>query len=506
MKNKMGNSHNNIISIDISSKSVKVGLVSDKLNLESIATHPYEVINEDIDGFAKRFDMDDLWNKIKLGIKDVLKENKPENIIGISSCGQRIATVFLDKNGKEIYGGPNTDIRGIDSAYLIEDEFSDEELFNITGHSPSLMFTLARLLWFQEEEEEQYKEIKKVLMLDDWIVYKLTGEFVSDFTSASESQFFDIRKRKWSHEIIEAFDFDPDLFPKIVGPGTLIGDLKSDLISNFDLKPNKIPIIKGCGDTQANLLGMGVIEDGNIGISLGTTAPVHLVVNEPFIDQDLNFWSECHAVKNKWLIEANTGGTGRAYDWFKDAFLIDPTLNGDDLINTYLKKTPPGASSTYAYLGLELMAVKDQTSIKRGVFIFTPPSMVGEDLPRIENFARSVIENICYGILENSQALQEFTKSEIKTSCSGGMSKSTEFCKILANVLNTEISVPQCKDSAFIGNAMNTLIGLDLYQDYGTMVKDLIKFEKFTVDPSISRAYKTMYTEWKNFKNKVDDL
>ena len=60
-------------------------------------------------------------------------------------------TVFLDKQGEVIYGGPNTDVRGIDSVYLIEDEFSEEELFKITGHSPSILFCLARLLWFQED-------------------------------------------------------------------------------------------------------------------------------------------------------------------------------------------------------------------------------------------------------------------------------------------------------------------------------------------------------------------
>ena len=169
-----------ILSVDISSKKVKVGIISDKLKLETISIQEFDIIDEDVDGFAKRFNMDDMWNKIKLAIKNIIQENKPENIIGISSCGQRMATVFLDKHGKEIYGGPNTDMRGIDSAYLIEDEFSEEDLFNITAHSPFLMFSLARLLWFKEEKVDQYENIDKMLMLDDWIVYKFTGKIYSE--------------------------------------------------------------------------------------------------------------------------------------------------------------------------------------------------------------------------------------------------------------------------------------------------------------------------------------
>ncbi|MHA2393626.1 MAG: FGGY-family carbohydrate kinase [Promethearchaeota archaeon] len=495
-----------ILSIDVSSKKIKVGIVTEQLELESVSIQSYDIIDEDVDGFAKCFDMECMWNKIKMGIKNVLKQNKPKRIIGITSCGQRLASVFLDKQGIEIYGGPNTDIRGIDSAYLIEDEFSEDEIFNITAHSPSLMFTLARLLWFQEENETQYQNINKILMLDDWIVYKFTGEFSTDHTSIGESQLYDIQKKKWSSEIIEAFNINPEILPEIVSSGTVIGELKPELIRGLRIPNKNVPVIKGCGDTHSNLLGMGVIEDGNIGITLGTTAPVHLVVGKPIIDPELNFWTECHVTKDKWLIEANSGGTGRAYDWFKDTFISNSKKEIHDIIDDYLSGIKPGAGSTYSYLGPELMAVKDQTSIKRGVFIFQPPSMIGEDLPKLEHFTRSIIEGICFGILENFLALHQFTEAAIIVSCSGGMSKSNEVCKILANILNKELKVPQVRDSSFIGNAINALIGLERYPDYKSIIDDLLKFDKYNPDPSISKEYKSIFSQWKNLKNKIDNL
>jgi len=429
----MESSDNKILTIDISSNNVKVGLVSEKLELETYSLQPYDITNEDIDGFAKSFDMTNIWKKINLGIKNILKSGKVERLLGISSCGQRMAVVFLDKAGNEIYGGPNIDIRGIDSAYLIEEHFSEEELFKITGHSPSVMFVLARLLWFQEEEENKFKQIGKILMLDDWIGYKLTGECYTDYTSISESQLFDVNKKTWSSEIIDTFNFNIDLFPEIVKSGTVIGNLKSELIKSYGLKQIEIPVIKGCGDTQANLIGMGVIEEGNIGITLGTTAPVHLVVNKPIM-------------------------------------------------------------------------IKDMTSIKRGVFIFQPPSMIGENLPKIENFARSSIENICFGILENVQALCKFTDSTIKIFASGGMSKSKELCKILANVLNKNLYVPLVKESAFIGCAMNVLVGLKLYSNYKSILNELVNFEKYSILYSLSEDYKKIYAEWKNLKKKLGNL
>ncbi|MFX1379333.1 MAG: FGGY family carbohydrate kinase [Promethearchaeota archaeon] len=496
-----------ILTIDLSSNKIKVALVNDKLNLGPSLSRDLKIINEDVDGFAKRFDMDDMWQNLKHLIHEILKnETENTNLIGISSCAQRMAVVFVNNKGEIIYGGPNTDVRGIDSAYLIEDEFSEEELFQITGHSPSILFCLSRLLWFKEEEENLYDKIDKVFMLDDWIVYKLTGEVCSDLTSAGESQLLDIRKGNWSLDIIEAFDFKPDLFPEFINSGAIAGELKTELKKYFEIKQNSIPVIKTGGDTQATLIGMGVIEDGYIGISLGTTAPIHLVINEPFLDPKYNFWTTFHSIKGKWLIEGNSGNTGIVYDWLKNNILPDEIKNKDKVIEDYIKQVAPGSDSTFAFLGPEFMNIKDQISLKRGVLVFPPPTLITENLPKISNFARSVIENICFGIYENYKELNKLSNFDVKLYSAGGMAKSNEFCKILANILTQEIKVPQYKDSAFLGCAMNTLFALGLYENYRKIVDELLVFKKFSVHDQISNEYKRVFKEWKNLKKRVNDL
>ncbi|MFW9818396.1 MAG: FGGY-family carbohydrate kinase [Candidatus Thorarchaeota archaeon] len=503
----MTTSEDIILTIDVSSNKIKVALITNELKLDSSLSRDLTIINEDVDGFAKRIDMEDMWHKLKLLIYDLLKKRTEKvNIIGISSCAQRMAVVFCDNTGEVIYGGPNTDVRGIDSAYLIEDEFTEEELFQITGHSPSILFCLSRLLWFKEEEEKLYNKIDKVFMLDDWIVNQLTGEVCSDLTSAGESQLLDIKKNNWSLEIIESFDFNPDLFPDLIDTGAIVGELTSDLKSFFGIKQDSIPVIKTGGDTQATLLGMGVIEDGNIGISLGTTAPVHLVINEPKLDPKYNFWTTYHSIKGKWLIEGNSGNTGIIYDWLKNNILPDEIESKDDLIEDYLKEVRPGSSSTFAFLGPEFMNIKDQTSLKRGVFVFPPPTLITESLTKISNLTRSVIENICFGINENFRGIQKFSNREIKLYSAGGMAKSNEFCKALANILNQEVKVPRYKDSAFIGCAINTLFGLDRYKNYRKIIDDFIEFKEFHTEVDISNVYKKVFKDWKNIKKQLNNL
>ena len=504
----MENNRNFIIVIDVSSNSVKVGLVSEDLKLIHSNSHRIKIFNEDLDGFAKRFDIEDLWNKLILGVNEAISKisNQNSKVIGISTCAQRMASVFLDKKGQVIYGGPNIDIRGIDSAYLIENEFIERDLFDITGHCPSFLFCLARLLWFREEEEQTYNKIRKVLALDDWLVYQLTGIYVSDFSAAAESQLLDIKKREWSSEIIQAFDFNPDFFPDLVESGTVVGQLKLEMAKKFNLNQGTIPVVKSGGDTQATLLGMGAIEQGDIGFCLGTTAPIDLVLNKPLIDPSCNYWTSCHSLKGKWLLEGHAGNTGASYNWFKQCFLSNSNDNPDLLMDTYLKKSSPGALSTYAYLGPENMNIKNQTSMKRGIFAFQPPMMVSDELPNIEDFARSILENIAFGLYENYEALKSFVDFDTRPFCAGGMSKSKEFNQLLANILDSELLVPSIKESSFIGVAMNVLKALNVYSDYKPMVKDLITYEKIKNDHSISEIYKSVYIEWKNLKNKVDTL
>jgi sugar (pentulose or hexulose) kinase len=157
-------------------------------------------------------------------------------------------------------------------------------------------------------------------------------------------------------------------------------------------------------------------------------------------------------------------------------------------------------------MGPEFMNIKDQTSLKRGVFVFPPPTLITEALPKISNLARSVIENICFGINENFRGLQKFANREIKLYSAGGMAKSNEFCKILANILNQEVKVPKYKDSAFIGCAINTLFGLDRYKNYRNIIDDFIEFREFSREEDISNEYKKVFNEWKNLKKQVNEL
>ncbi|MBD3349921.1 MAG: hypothetical protein GF364_00365 [Candidatus Lokiarchaeota archaeon] len=499
-----------IIGIDVSSTNIKIGLISD--NGEVIAQ---TIIAHDIkkDGeFGLCFDLDEIWDKITDGIKEVLSkiENK-KDVIAISSCAQRIATVFLDKDLKAFYGGPNKDARGLDAQWLIDDEYEDEEgerrLFNITAHNPPLVFSLARLLWYKEEEEEQFKKMGKVLMLDDWIQFKLSGELVSDPAVASESQFLDIKEKKWSEEIIETFELDHSWFPTLIEPGTITGKIISDLANEFQL-PTDTKIVKSGPDTQTGLVGMGCIEDKEVGIPLGTTAPIMMVINEPKIDDTRTFWTSCNLIPNTWVMEANGGMTGMVFDWYKDNIIQDLEDNPYSIIESYLEKTDPGANSSFAFMGPELMNFKNQTDIKRSVLVFPSHSSISDIESNKATMLRSIIENIGFAVLENFTGLKERAGDGgvQKVYCAGGMANSKHILQIISDILGIELYVPKLRESGWLGFLINCMVALDEYDSYRSAVDSLVQLDVFSPNIENTKRYKRIYTQWKRYKEKLDEL
>ncbi len=504
-----------ILGIDVSSVNVKIGLISDNGEVISESITPFSLL-EDGD-FGKLFDIDDMWNKILSGMKKVLEDSKidKKDVIAITSDAQRFAIVFMKQNEdgsyKSVYGGPNKDTRGVDAQWIIDDEYEGDvgeaDLFKITAHSPALVFGLARLLWFREEDEEIYEQIKKVFMFDDWIQYKLSGVVVSDPAIASESLILNIGQRKWSEEIIKKFEFDPEWFPPLIDAGATTGNLKAEIAAELGLSTD-IPIIKAGPDTQMSLIGMGCIEEGDIGIPLGTSTPMMMVMNEGKIDPNMIFWTSCHTIPNKWVMEGNVGNTGMIYDWYREYILEDVSKNSHNIMEKYLSETIPGANSSFAYMGPEKMDFKNMTEIKRSVFVFPSQSTISDIISNKATFARSIIENIAFGILENFKGLQEFaTNKEIKRIfVGGGMANLKGIDSIICNVLGQDIMIPKIKETSYLGQLITCLVGLKKFSSYKEAVEKLIPFEKISVDPEISKQYKSVYSKWKQYKEQIDHL
>ncbi|MCX6667368.1 MAG: FGGY family carbohydrate kinase [Euryarchaeota archaeon] len=280
----------------------------------------WEYYSPEGDSYRKEFVPDEFFDTFCHLVRDLIKKHKikPEDVVGISTASMRHAYVFLDKNGKEVYAGPNTDIRGLFYQDAVEQDVK-LDLYKLTGQGPALMYMPARLLWFKNEKPEVFKTIHYGLSIGDWLIYRLSGIIATEPSLASATMLFDVEKKKWLSEVLDVLGLNSVNLPKVHHAGEHIGELTSNVAKKMNLKEG-IPVVIGGGDTHLGLLACSAVNDGDIGVVAGTSTPIMMVSSKPIVDEERRIWTGCHILPDKWVLEGNGQMGGLSYEWLKDNF------------------------------------------------------------------------------------------------------------------------------------------------------------------------------------------
>jgi sugar (pentulose or hexulose) kinase len=445
---------------------------------------------------GSEFDPHAFWQIFINLIKRTLTEHNlsSEQVLGISSTCQREGIVLLDKFGNELYAGPNTDARAPTYSNDIALKFG--EIINAnSGHWPFPMFAPYRLLWFKEKKPEIYKSIKTMLLINDWILYRLSGKKSSEPSNGNETLLMDLRTQQWNRKLIENLQLLPDIFPPIVASGTCIGHVSREVAEVTGLKTGT-PVIAGGADTQCALLGTGSINEGQITTVFGSYAPSQMVVSTPIIDQHCRIWSGCHVVPNKWVVESTAMEAGAAFRWIRDVFYEGGDTNKYREMDDEASHVPVGARGIQAFIGPRVPDYKNLKFFVRGGFFFSLPPVPGS--ANRSDFTRSVLESIAYGVRANIDRIKLVTgipASQLRI-C-GGLSKSKTLHEILANVMNMPVLLPEQKEGSAMGACLCAAIGSQQMKSFQEAVSAMVHPDRI-LEPEKEKveAYKDLYGNW----------
>lgn len=472
----------------------------------------WSYFSPDGDEFRKEFDASEFFNVFCSLVSGVVRKNRinPENVIGVSVTSMRHGCVFLDKDGKEVYAGPNVDTRGLFYQDVVE-ESVELDLFGLTGQWPPLLFMPARLVWFKEEEPEVFAKIKYALTAGDWLLYRLCGVMAGEPSLASATMLFDLSKKKWMYDVLESLDLNNIELPEIHTSGEIVGELKSDVANKMMLKPDT-PVVVGGGDTQLGLLACGAFDEGDLGVVAGTSTPVMLVSSKPVVDKEQRVWTASHVLPDRWVLEGNSQMGGLTWAWMKDNF---QEIIGKDEDETYrfmeklASKVPAGSDEVFASLGSEILNINELSVIRPGIFTFPKPGQpMNLNPPRFGNFVRATLENISYAIRGNIEQLETILDKKSSTlRVTGGMSKSQLWLEILSGVTNKPVVATETKEGTSLGCAICAAVGAGYYSSLEDGAREIVKFkqEVKTNDKTID-VYNSGFNRWKDIYSKITDL
>lgn len=445
------------------------------------------------------FDPHEFWTILGDCSRAALSGVKNEEILGIVATSQREGCVFLDDRGREIYAGPNLDSRGFMEGLEVLEKLGAERLYTITGHTAPFIFPLARYLWFRRRDP---RPVARILMINDWIVYRACGVAMSEPSNAAESMLFDFRARGWSPEILDLFEVDAAILPAVGASGQRAGETHAAAASHLGVPPGT-PVYLGGADTQCALLGVAAVEAGDVAVILGTTSPVQLVVGEPTLDPAINLWAGCHVAPARWVLESNAGSTGDAYEWLLDLTLDDGAADRYDRAEALARAAAPAA--VFSFVGPRIFDITKLRPDLPGAVLFPFPSM--QLRPDAGQLVRSLFESVAYAVRGNLEQLRAASgPAPARLKIGGGLSRNALLTELLADTTGLEVERTATAESSALGCAMLVCASAGLYADVGEAARAMCSHTAIAPDDAGRQAADAAYHRWRSLYDKLETM
>ncbi len=444
------------------------------------------------------FDADEFWSTLCLCARRALADLDASQVVAVISTSQREGCVFLDDAGRELYAGPNLDSRAFMEGLQILEELGASRLYQITGHSAPFIFPLARYLWFRANDS---RRIAHLLMLNDWILYRACGACVGEPSNATESMLFDFRGRRWSPEIIEQFDVDADILPRIGTPGEKVGEIDSKAAAALGITAGTAVHLGGA-DTQCALLGLGASDAGDAGVVLGTTAPVQVVSDQPLLDPAENLWAGCHVAGDRWVLESNAGSSGDGYEWLLDLLVRDG--GGDAYARAEERARTGRPFQVLSFGGPRLFDLTKVRPDMPGAVFFPFPAL--QLRPDSGDLLRSHLESIAFAVRGNLEQLRSCAGELPATlRVGGGMSRNSLLVQLIADVTGCRIARATVADCTALGCAILACVGQGLYADAAAACAAMC--QSVEVEPTgDADAASAAYEKWRSLYDTLDGV
>jgi len=478
------------LGIDTSTTSSKALLINEKGEVVAVASHPHTL--QTPKPLWSEQDPREWWNAVSASIKSVLEKAgiSGEGVGAVGLTGQMHGLVLLDESGDILRPAILwNDQRTQSQCDEIHQIIGKEKFIQITGNVALTGFTAPKILWVKENEPEMFAKAKHVLLPKDYVRYKLTGEYAMDKAGGAGTVLFDLKKRDWSDEVLSALDIPRVWMPKTFEGTEFPGYVTEEAASLTGLKVGT-PVAAGGGDQAAGAVGVGAVEPGIIGLTVGTSGVVFATTPSALIEPEGRLHAFCHAVPGMWHFMGVMLSAAGSLQWYRDA--LAPDMSFDDLLKE-AQAIPAGSEGLQFLPYLSGERTPHPDPLARGAFI-------GLTLRHSRaHMTRSVLEGVAFGLKDSFTLIQNAGLGAItQVRASGGGTKGALWRQILASVLNAELVTVNTTEGGAYGAALLAGVGAGAWCDVVSACKACIKITGSTQPiPAEVGAYQKAYAVYR---------
>ena len=481
------------IGVDLGTSSVKMLLMDEKGNIKNVVSKEYALAFPHA-GWAEQ-NPTDWYNQSMEGLKELLVGCELSQVAGISFGGQMHGLVILDENDEVIRPAILwNDGRTWKETDYLNEEIGKENLSKYTANIAFAGFTAPKILWIKNNEEENFKKIKRIMLPKDYLAYRLSGTFCTDVSDASGMLLMDVEKKCWSKEMLAICGITEEQLPKLFESYEVVGSLKAEIAQELGLGAD-VKIIAGAGDNAAAAVGTGTVGDGMCNISLGTSGTIFISSEKFGVDKHNALHSFAHADGQYHLMGCMLSAASCNKWWAEDI------LNTKDFVAEQASIGELGENTVF-YLPY-LMGERSPHNDPKARATFTGMTM---DTTRAD-MTQAVLEGVAFGLRDSLEVARALGVNIERTKICGGGAKSPLWKKIIANVMNLKVDVIETEEGPALGGAILAVVGCGEYNDVQTAVGEFVNIVEI-VEPEedLVAKYEARYQEFKQIYPALRDV
>jgi xylulokinase len=442
----------------------------------------------------------DWWAASVTSIKRVLDDGKvkPNEIAGVGLTGQMHGMVVLDARGEVLRPCIMwNDQRTAAQCASITEKVGAERVLQLTGNPVLPGFTAPKIVWVRENEPEVYSKVAKVLLPKDYVRFRLTGGFFSEVSDASGTSLFDVGKRQWSEEMLKALEIPLQWLPEVTESPVASARISARAAQETGLLEGT-PVVGGGGDQAAQALGTGIITEGVISVTLGTSGVVFAASDSYRVEPQGRLHAFCHAVPGMWHLMGVMLSAAGSFRWYRDTLgdmermqAKEAKRDPYDLLTEEAAKAPAGSEGLIflPYLTGERTPYPDPNA--RGVFF-------GLTLRHTKaHMTRAVLEGVTYGLRDSLELMRALGIPIEQVRASGGGARSALWRQILADTFGAEIVTVNVTEGAAYGAALLAGIGSGVYKDATDACNQAIRLTGKTTPGVATSTYADYYPRFR---------
>ena len=478
------------IGVDIGTSAVKIIAVDETGKVLSTVSRDYPLYME---GNHSEQDPDDWWNQTASGLKEICLGLT--DISAISFSGQMHGLVCLDENDNVLRRAILwNDQRTQSQCDYLNDTIGREVLLDNVANVALTGFTAPKILWVKENEPEIFAKIKKIMLPKDYIAYKLSGVFATDYSDASGMLLLDVKNQDWSDKMLEIIGVKRDQLAKLFHSYEAVGTVTSEASALTGL-PTTAKVVIGGGDQAVGAIGSGIVSQGMCSVSLGTSGVLFVAADNFAVDKSpAAIHAFCHSTGRYHFMGVTLSAAGSNKWWVEDILgTTDHSKEQQDI-----NKLGTNPVFFLPYLSGERTPHND--SMARGAFVGMNTTTTREDM------TQAVMEGVTFSLRDILSRVRDLGSLVDTARIIGGGAKSKVWCQMTADILQLKVEKITASEGPAFGAAILAMVGAGQFANVEEACIKLISIsETYTPNPERVKQYDERYPIYVNLYKALKD-